>query len=152
VSSHAAFFQKPRQIPWTHAVIANEGEALALTGTSSAEAAAQAMSRNAGTGVVTLGKRGALAACGGRVECASPPRVDVVDATGAGDLFAAAYVWADLLGLRLVDRLRWATLYAALSLNTLTAFAGAVGLSEFLEAGAQMGLKTPDGGVSSGGE
>jgi sugar/nucleoside kinase (ribokinase family) len=73
----------------------------------------------------------------------------VLDATGAGDLFAAAYVWADLLGLRLVDRLRWATLYAALSLNALTAFAGAVGLSDFLEAGARMGLQLPEGEVSS---
>jgi sugar/nucleoside kinase (ribokinase family) len=149
VSSHAAFFQKPRQIPWAHAVIANEGEALALTGTSDAEAAARAMSRNAGTAVVTLGERGALAASGGHVVCAEPPHVDVLDATGAGDLFAAAYVWADLLGFRLADRLRWATLYAALSLKTLTAFAGAVGLAEFLEMGARMGLQIPEGGVSS---
>ena len=60
----------------------------------------------------------------------SAPRVEVRDATGAGDLFAAAYIWADIRGRPLRDRLHVATLYAALSLRTLTAFAGAVRLAE----------------------
>ena len=66
----------------------------------------------------------------------SAPRVEVRDATGAGDLFAAAYIWADVRGLPLRQRLHMATLYAALSLRTLTAFAGAVRLAE-LEAYAR---------------
>ncbi len=42
--------------------------------------------------------------------------VDVIDATGAGDLFTAAYVWSDLAGRSLEDRLALAGAYASLSL------------------------------------
>ena len=31
-----------------------------------------------------------------------------MDTTGAGDLLAAAYIWADLHGAEPIDRLRWA--------------------------------------------
>ena len=128
---HAADRGQPRlEFPWVHALIANQQEALALSGCGSAEAAALRLSARAGTAVVTLGAKGALAASAGGLEHVPAPRMEVRDATGAGDLFAAAYIWADLRGRPLRERLRWATLYAALSLRTLTAFAGAVRLSE----------------------
>lgn len=134
---HAAVYRQARwEFPRVHAVIANQQEALALSGLADAEAAARCLSEHAGTAVVTLGGDGAIAASDGCVEYVPAPRMEVRDATGAGDLFAAAYVWADLRGLALRERLRWATLYAALSLRTLTAFAGAVRLSE-LEAYAR---------------
>ena len=60
--------------------------------------------------------------------------------TGAGDLFAAAYVWSDLAGFELRDRLRWATLYASCSLGTLTAFAGAATLADLTAAAREHGL------------
>ena len=67
--------------------------------------------------------------------CRASP-VDVVDTTGAGDLFAAAYVWADHWGAPLEQRLRWAVLYASLSVRVATAVAGAVTLRALLEEGA----------------
>jgi ribokinase len=137
---HAAVHgHPPAHVPRVHAVIANEQEAIALSGAAHAEDAARELSQSAGTAVVTLGARGAIAAAGGCLEHVSAPRVEVRDATGAGDLFAAAYIWADLRGLLLRDRLHWATLYAALSLRTLTAFAGAARLSE-LEDYAREGV------------
>jgi sugar/nucleoside kinase (ribokinase family) len=130
---HAAAAGQPARFPWVHALISNEQEALALSGAANAESAARRLSEGAGTAIVTLGSCGAIGASGGCVEHVEAPRVDVRDATGAGDLFAAAYIWADLQGCPLRERLRWATLYAALSLRTLTAFAGAVRLAELHE-------------------
>ena len=40
------------------------------------------------------------------------------DSTGAGDLLAAAYIWADLHGAEPADRLRWAVLYASLAVTS----------------------------------
>jgi sugar/nucleoside kinase (ribokinase family) len=138
VTSHAqvhaaASRRAAARLPRVHALIANQQEALALSGTPAPEAAARALSRCAGTAVVTLGAEGALAASGDCLEHVAAPRVEVRDATGAGDLFAAAYIWADLQAMPLRERLRWASMYAALSLGTLTAFAGAARLGELEE-------------------
>jgi sugar/nucleoside kinase (ribokinase family) len=122
---HAASLGNPTPITRAHALMANTSEALALTGTNNPHAAVQALAKTVDTAVVTLGASGALAASGQTLTHAAAPTVDVRDATGAGDLFAAGYIWADLLGHSLEDRLRWATLYASLSLRTVTAYAGA---------------------------
>jgi len=102
---------------------------------------------------VTLGARGAMALIEGqRVEA---PAFDagsaVVDATGAGDLLVAAYVWADQLGTPPGERLRWAVIYAALSITTPTAVGGAARLERLLEAGASVGLEAPKGLSTTGG-
>jgi sugar/nucleoside kinase (ribokinase family) len=75
--------------------------------------------------------------------------VPVVDATGAGDLLVAAYIWADQLGVTPSDRLRWAVIYATLSVATPTAVAGAVSLQRLLEEGARAGLSAPDGAATN---
>ena len=137
---HAAAAGHPARFPWVHALISNEQEALALTGAANAESAARRLSEAAGTAIATLGPRGAIGASGDCLERVEAPRVDVRDATGAGDLFAAAYIWADLQGCSLRDRLRWATLYAALSLRTLTAFAGAVRLADLQEHARKLSI------------
>ena len=72
-----------------------------------------------------------------------------MDATGAGDLLVAAYIWADQLESRPPDRLRWAVIYAALSVATPTAVGGAVSLQRLLEEGAQAGLSAPDGAATN---
>jgi sugar/nucleoside kinase (ribokinase family) len=68
---------------------------------------------------------------------------DAGDTTGAGDLFTAAYVWADARELDLEQRLRWAVLYASLSVSAATAVAGAVTLHELVAAGRREGLAPP---------
>ena len=67
--------------------------------------------------------------------------VEAVDTTGAGDLFTAAYVWADRLGAPLEERLRWAALYASLSVRVPTALAGAASRAMLVEAGAARGWR-----------
>jgi sugar/nucleoside kinase (ribokinase family) len=123
---HAAFLGSPTPIARAHVLIANASEALALTAADSPLAAAQTLARTVETAVVTMGGAGAVAASGDVIAHVTAPQVEVRDATGAGDLFAAGYVWAELMGHSLEQRLRWATLYASLSLRAVTAYAGAV--------------------------
>jgi sugar/nucleoside kinase (ribokinase family) len=107
----------PRSLTRLRALIVNDREARGLTGEADTEAAAHRLAALGTTVVVTCGGTGALAvdadAVSHRVEA---PEVAVEDATGAGDLFTAAYVWADLAGRGLDDRLALATSYASLSL------------------------------------
>ena len=66
-----------------------------------------------------------------------------IDTTGAGDLFVAAWAWGDAAGLSVDDALRWAALYAALSVRVPTGAGGATRLAEFVEEGARRGLPAP---------
>jgi sugar/nucleoside kinase (ribokinase family) len=127
------------------AFVANAAEAarLTLTGAEDPEGAARALARLGTVAVVTLGADGALAVDGDDAVRVPGAPMDAVDATGAGDLFVSAYVWADLRGASLQDRLSWATLYAGLSVRQATAFAGAVRLDELLAEGRSRGLSPP---------
>ena len=125
------------------ALILNAAEAASITRLEDPEDAARELAGRVSTAVVTMGADGAVAATGGRTARAPAPQVSVVDATGAGDLFVAAYAWADLRGASLEDRLAWACLYAGLSVRTRTALAGAVSLPELLSEGEARGLKAP---------
>ena len=128
-----------------HVLLANEREAGLLSGADDAAAAARRLGELAERVVVTLGAGGAVEWRGGELLRAEGVRCDAVDTTGAGDLFAAAYVWADLAGAEPYERLRWAVLYASLSVGVSTAVAGAASLEGLVEAGARLGLAPPAG-------
>jgi sugar/nucleoside kinase (ribokinase family) len=125
------------------ALIVNEREALLITGAADAEAAARDLAERTPCAVVTLGSRGAIAVEHGSLTRAPGFRADAVDTTGAGDLFTAAYVWADRHGAPLEERLRWAVLYAALSVRVPTALAGAASAATLAKAGTREGLGMP---------
>ncbi len=133
----------PAELSRARALLVNEREARLLTGLSDPAAAAEALAAHAPVAIVTLGKEGALAAAAEGTVRVEGIDVEAVDTTGAGDLFAAAYVWADHWGLGLPERLRWAVLYASLSVRVATAVAGAVTLRALLEEGAEHGLASP---------
>ena len=114
-----------------------------LTGLEDAEAAATALATVTPLAIVTLGADGALAAGAEGVVRVPGVAVETVDTTGAGDLFAAAYVWADHWGAGLTERLQWSVLYGSLSVRVATAVAGAVTLRALLEEGAEHGLTSP---------
>ena len=124
-------------------LVVNEREATALTGVAEPTDAAIALGRRVGTAFVTLGGDGAIAVRRGEVARAVAPTVETVDATGAGDLFVSAVVWAELLGLALADALAWACLFAGLSVSAPTALAGALRLDDLLEEGRRRGLSPP---------
>jgi sugar/nucleoside kinase (ribokinase family) len=125
------------------ALIVNESEATRLTGAADALDAARQLSELVTCVVVTLGGDGALAIEDGAMARAPAPSVQVVDATGAGDLFLAAYIWADLLGADGEARLAWASLYAGLSVRAATAFDGALRRDDLLAEGERRGLTRP---------
>jgi sugar/nucleoside kinase (ribokinase family) len=77
-------------------VVANEAEARELTAASDARAALAELAERCAVVAVTCSERGALISDGyGAIEVAAETGIDVVDTTGAGDLFAAGF----LLGL-----------------------------------------------------
>jgi hypothetical protein len=125
------------------AVFVKAREAQLRTGSPDPETAAAVLAEHAPVAVVTLGEDGAIAAGSEGTVRVGGVKVDAVDTTGAGDLFSAAYVWADHWGVTLEERLRWAVLYAAMSVRVATAVAGAAALKALLEEGARHGLTSP---------
>lgn len=128
----------PKPLPELRALFLNEREARDLTGLSDTlQAAAQLASRGCLV-VVTRGANGAAAAMpDGLVLEAAAVFTEAFDTVGAGDLFTAAFIWADLLGRPVDERLNLATAYASLSLarpaprqKGLTAVAFRVALAE----------------------
>jgi len=124
-------------------VIANRAEARALTGRDIPATAALTLAEAAETAVVTLGGDGCVAASADELITVPAPGVEVRDTTGAGDLFTAAYVWADLAGLPLRAALEHASLYAALALASGTAVDAAPTLDRLLAEVRQRGLAPP---------
>ena len=137
----------PAGLAVVRALLTNEREALILSREGDVEAAAWALAERAPCAVVTLGAEGALGVADGELVRVPGHRVEAVDTTGAGDLFTAAYVWADLAGLVLSQRLQWAVLYAALSVGVPTAVAGAKTLAALVAAAAELDLALPAGGL-----
>jgi sugar/nucleoside kinase (ribokinase family) len=136
-----------RELRGARALFANRVEAGRLTGRNDPEAAALALAEHVATAVVTCGGDGAVAASDGEILEAQAPRVDVRDTTGAGDLLVAAYVWGDLAGLPLAERLRRAVVYAALSVRTATGAASAATLDELRHALAELGSTIANGAI-----
>ena len=124
----------PSSLDGLRALVLNEREARGLTGLTDVPGAAGHLAALGTTVVVTRGAGGATAiGPDGRTVDVGAPRADVADSTGAGDLFAAAYVWADLAGHPLEERLRLATRYASLSLERATDRQKGIALDDFTD-------------------
>ena len=88
----------------------------ALTGEADLERALRALRKtHSGLLCVTLGSRGSMLLDGDHLHYELAPTVRAVDATGAGDVFRGALIYALLRGDRSVDILRFANAAAALS-------------------------------------
>jgi ribokinase len=124
-------------------IVVNTDEARALTGEHDPESAAGALAADGRTAIVTMSTDGAVAVRDDRLVRAAAPIAHEGDATGAGDLFIAAFMWTRLRGIELEAALSWACLYAALSIPHPTAWAGARRLDELLREGRAHGLTPP---------
>src|SRR5512139_1498704 len=94
-------------------LFANEDEALQLTGRTHLEAALDELKAKVPTLVITRGPEGAIAIEGNeRISIPAAPVSEVVDTTGAGDLFAAGFLTARCKSASL-ERCLWTGAIAA---------------------------------------
>ena len=82
-------------------VFANETEARAFTKLPDAQSALDEISRHCQIAVVKVGKDGSYVKSGGEQYRIEPWPADPVDATGAGDTYAAGFIYAHSLGMPL---------------------------------------------------
>jgi sugar/nucleoside kinase (ribokinase family) len=96
----------------------NEHEMRHLTGCGAMDECIEALSSKVKTLVITRGAEGAVAAENGRtVEIPAVPATQVVDTTGAGDLFAAGFLAARLRGRALGGCLEAGAIAAAVVIS-----------------------------------
>ncbi|MDT7842439.1 carbohydrate kinase family protein [Streptomyces justiciae] len=114
------------------AFLPNAEEAMRYTRTSCPREAAHALLDHVPLAVVTLGAEGAYAVDRRTGESAEVPAiaVEALDPTGAGDVFVAGFVTGTLAGWPLADRLAFAGLTAALSVQEFGGSLSAPGWSE----------------------
>jgi sugar/nucleoside kinase (ribokinase family) len=111
--------QTLEQLSHCHAFMPNAVEAMAYTRTGSPESALAKLADLVPVAVVTDGARGALAVDQLTGESAQVEGlvVEMIDVTGAGDVFGAAFIVGTLARWSLDQRLRFANLCAALSVQ-----------------------------------
>ncbi len=114
------------------AFLPNAEEAMRYTGAACPRAAAHALTEHVPLAVVTLGAEGAYAVDRRTGESAEVPAiaVEALDPTGAGDVFVAGFVTGTLADWPLADRLAFAGLTAALSVQEFGGSLSAPGWSE----------------------
>jgi sugar/nucleoside kinase (ribokinase family) len=114
------------------AFLPNADEAMRYTGADCPRAAAHALTEYVPLAVVTLGAEGAYAVDGRTGETAEVPAiaVEALDPTGAGDVFVAGFVMGTLADWPLADRLAFAGLTAALSVQEFGGSLSAPGWAE----------------------
>jgi len=96
-------------------LLPNEYEACRLAGCEDPMAAAERLSGKVPLLVIKRGEKGVLARKGGESFEAAAPKVEVVDAIGAGDSFDAGFLHQFIRGAKLEDCLRYGILTGALS-------------------------------------
>lgn len=96
-------------------LLPNEAEACAIAGERSWQRALETLAARVPTVALKRGAHGAAALSGDLYVEALPPRVQVVDAVGAGDTFCAGFVYGALAGWPLDRSLRMAVICGALS-------------------------------------
>jgi sugar/nucleoside kinase (ribokinase family) len=112
----------------------NGAEACRITRCDDPEEALERLAARVPAVAIKLGNRGAIARRGSERATAAPPPLVAIDATGAGDSFAAGFIRGLLDGLSLPETLNLAVACGALSTRVLGGVGAQPTLDEALEA------------------
>jgi sugar/nucleoside kinase (ribokinase family) len=118
----------------TDVFLPNAAEASRIAGCDDAEEALERLSDRVPMVAVKLGERGSIARRGSERAAAAPPPVAAIDATGAGDSFAAGFLRGLLDGRPLPETLSLAVACGALSTRALGGVDAQPSLEEALAA------------------
>jgi len=114
ISRHGDDFRELLASGMLDILFANHVELAAMTGTDDLDEGLAKLAPQVKTLVVTRSEKGAVALENGeRAEVAAEPVAKVVDTTGAGDLFAAGFLYGHVRGENLERRLRLGGIAAA---------------------------------------
>lgn len=141
-----------QQLSELHAFLPNSTEAMAYTRTDDPRAALIKLADSVPVVVVTCGGQGSIAidSISGEDEWVPSLPVNAVDATGAGDVFAAAFVLGTLRGWPLRNRLAFANLCAALSVQQVGGSLAAPGWGDIADWLAEVRGQAAAGSRSAG--
>ncbi|WP_435858514.1 carbohydrate kinase family protein [Streptomyces milbemycinicus] len=138
-------------LAYAHAFLPNAAEAQRYTRTDTSEQAVRALADLVPIAVVTRGAEGAVAIDSLTGESAEVPGLPVaaLDPTGAGDVFVAGFMTGTLAGWPLAERLAFANLTAALSVQH---FGGSLAAPGWAEVAAWWALtsQAADDGAACG--
>ncbi|MDQ1744777.1 MAG: hypothetical protein QOE23_3116 [Pseudonocardiales bacterium] len=140
------------QLAELHAFLPNSAEAMAYTRTDDPQAALMRLADAVPVVVVTCGGQGSIAidSITGEEEWVPSLPVNSVDATGAGDVFAAAFVLASLRRWTLRNRLAFANLCAALSVQQVGGSLAAPGWGDIADWLHAVGVQAAAGSRAAG--
>jgi sugar/nucleoside kinase (ribokinase family) len=119
VEANLDFFKEMVQ-KYVDIVFANEEEAKAFTGLEP-EAALHTIAKSAEVSVVKIGKKGSLAKSGETVFVIEPIEANSIDTTGAGDAYAAGFLYGMIAGLNFKQAGNIGSLLASTTIETLGA-------------------------------
>jgi len=135
------------QLACFHGFLPNSVEAMAYTRTDDPHDAVHALAARVPIAVVTCGGQGAIAvdSVTGEEEWVPALPVNAHDPTGAGDVFGAAFVLGTLREWPLRQRLAFANLCAALSVQYVGGSLAAPGWGDIIDGLARTRAKAADG-------
>lgn len=140
-----------KQLEDFHAFLPNSVEAMAYTHTDDPHDALHVLADKVPVAVVTCGGQGALGidSITGEQEWVPSLPVNAHDPTGAGDVFDAAFVLGTLREWPLRQRLQFANLCAALSVQHVGGSLAAPGWGDIIDWLAQTRAKAADGSTTA---
>jgi sugar/nucleoside kinase (ribokinase family) len=122
-------------------LLANEAEALAMTGVMDLREAIRQLAELCRCVVVKRGDRGAMAVMGNEFVDAPPEPADVLDSTGAGDCFNAGFLYGWLAGKSLADSVVLANVCGARAVQAFGGYRGSPSGDEFKRIAASRGIR-----------
>jgi sugar/nucleoside kinase (ribokinase family) len=130
-------------LPRADVFLANEPEALAITGEADPDAALACMAELCACVVIKRGAQGAIGATGGEVSRVAAEPANVVDTTGAGDCFNAGFLRGWLAGLGLEESLTLGNICGGKAVEAFGGYRGCPREAELRTLAGARGIALP---------